>query len=239
MSIDQKTLHYLQQLKLKHPEAFRGGHLFYGCLKTKGIMDELKELLPWLLAGAVFIPIQILFSQYLDRQGYAHASQLASLLIILCFMCYAPLIIKQAKHSSNSFYQQHRSTPLKLACLIIVQACNLAYLDSAFVQGLILLFAINFGCIRFYKENLFRAETTLQHYAHLHMIRCACFWSYKRTIQAKWRYRLMSKHSAKRHQHARQVQYYLNLHLELYKYEHELCKRYKYLDLEKYLDSLM
>ena len=121
----------------------------------------------------------------------------------------------------------------------MLQALNMLYLDSMFMLYLLLFFAISFGFVRFYKENLFREQTTSQEYYILQQIRRASFWSYKQTLLAKWRYRLLKKGSQQAKLQSLQMQYYLSLHLELYKYEHELCKKYKHTDIEKYLDSLM
>ena len=240
MRSDQKTSQYLQELKHKHPRAFHGNILFYSALKTKGMLDDIKEFIPWVLAASIFIPIQIILTHFISQAGYAlHATHLASLLLMLIFMLYAPAILKQAKHSSHSFYQQQKHTPIKLAVVIILQALNMVYLDSSFLQHVLLFFAISFGFVRFYKENLFREETTSQDYATLQQIRRISFWSYKQTIFAKWRYRLMKKGSKQAKMQSIKLQYYLALHLQLYKYEHQLCKKHKHLDIEKYLDSLM
>ncbi len=45
---------YLQQLKQQYPAAFKHNDLFYSQLKTQGILDELKELIPWVLAAMNF-----------------------------------------------------------------------------------------------------------------------------------------------------------------------------------------
>ena len=240
MRSDQKTSQYLQALKHKHPKAFHGNFLFYSALKTKGMLDELKELIPWLLAATIFIPVHIILTQLITQAGYAlQASHLASLGLMLLFMLYVPLILKQAKHSSHSFYQQQKHAPIKLAGVIVLEALNMAYLDSQLLQNVLLFFALSFGFVRFYKENLFRNETTSQDYYLLQQVRRVSFWSYKQTILAKWRYRFMKKGTKQAKIQSAQLQYYLTLHLQVYKYEHELCKKHKHLDIEKYLDSLM
>ena len=240
MRSDQKISQYLHELEAKHPEAVRGNFLFYSALKTKGMLDELKELLPWLLAAMIFIPSHFILKDFISRLGYVdQALHFASLSLMLLFMLYVPLILKQAKHSSHSFYQQQKHAPIKLATIIILQALNIAYLNSVFLQGVLLFFAISFGFVRFYKENLFREQSTAQDYYALQQIRRASFWSYKQTIWAKWRYRFMKKGSKKAKLQSIQLQYYLTLHLQLYKYEHEFCKKVKHTDIEKYLDSLM
>jgi hypothetical protein len=240
MRSDQKISQYLQELQVKHPQALRGNFLFYSALKTKGMLDEVKELLPWLLGAMIFIPVHFILKDLISQFGYAtQALHFATLSIMLLLMFYVPLILKQAKHSSHSFYQQQKHAPIKLAAVIILQAINTAYLDSVFLQGVLLFFAISFGFIRFYKENLFREHATKQDYYALQQIRRASFWSYKQTIWAKWRYRLMKKGSKAAKLQSAKLQYYLTLHLQLYKYEHEFCKKVKHLDIEKYLDSLM
>lgn len=240
MRSDQKISQYLQELEAKHPQALRGNFLFYSALKTKGMLDELKELIPWALAALIFIPSHFILKHFIIRFGYAeHALHLATLSIMLVFMLYVPLILKQAKHSSHCFYQQQKHAPIKLAALIILQALNMAYIDSVFLQGILLFFAISFGFVRFYKENLFREQATLHDYSALQQIRRASFWSYKQTIAAKWRYRLMKKGTKQAKLQSVKIQYYLTLHVQLYKYEHEFCKKVKHTDIEKYLDSLM
>lgn len=240
MRSDQKISHYLQELQHKHPQALRGNFLFYSALKTKGMLDELKELLPWLLAAMIFIPIHFILTAWINHLGYAEqALHLATLSIMLVLMLYVPLILKQAKHSSHSFYQQQRHAPIKIAVLIILEALNTAYLESVWLQWILLFFAVSFGFIRFYKENLFLEHTTAQDYYALQQIRRASFWSYKQTILAKWRYRLMKKGTKQAKLQSIQLQYYLTLHLQLYKYEHEFCKKVKHIDLQKYLDDLM
>lgn len=233
-------LQYLQELQKKHPQAFRAQFILYSAIKTKGMLDELKELIPWLLSALIFIPFYILIKTSISNLGYElQAAHLASLTLMLLFMLYVPCILKQAKHSSHSFYQQQKHTPIKLTVLVVLQALNMLYLDSMFMLYLLLFFAISFGFVRFYKENLFREHTTSQEYYILQQIRRASFWSYKQTLLAKWRYRLLKKGSQQAKLQSLQMQYYLSLHLELYKYEHELCKKYKHTDIEKYLDSLM
>ena len=240
MRSDQKISQYLQELQHKHPQALRGNLLFYSALKTKGMLDELKELLPWLFSAMIFIPLHFILTAWISNLGYApQALHFATLSIMLLLMLYVPLILKQAKHSSHSFYQQQKHAPIKIALLIILQALNTAYLESVLLQGILLFFAVSFGFIRFYKENLFREHTTAQDYYMLQQIRRASFWSYKQTIWAKWRYRLMKKGTKQAKLQSIQLQYYLTLHLELYKYEHEFCKKVKHLDIQKYLDELM
>ena len=240
MRSNQKTSQYLQELKHKHPQAFHGNFLFYSALKTKGMLDEAKELLPWLFAAMIFIPLHFILQHIISGFGYRlHAIDFATLNIMLLFMLYVPFILKQAKHSSHSFYQQQKHAPIKLAVVIILQTLNMAYLDSLFLHSILLFFAISFGFVRFYKENLFREETTAQDYFALQQIRRASFWSYKQTIFAKWRYRFMKKGSKQAKAQSIKLQYYLTLHLQLYKYEHEFCKKHKHLDIERYLDSLM
>lgn len=233
-------LQYVKELQKKHPQAFRSQFLFYSAIQTKGILDELKELIPWVLSSLIFIPIFILLKYWIMTLGYAmQAAHLAGLGLMLLFMLYVPLILKQAKHSSHCFYQQQKHAPIRLTVLIMLQAVNMLYIDSLFMLYALLFFAISFAFVRFYKENLFREETTTQDYYILQQIRRACFWSYKKTVVAKWRYRIMKKGTPEAKLQKIKLHYYLALHLELYKYEHELCKKYKHTDIEKYLDSLM
>ena len=152
----QQTVLFLKQLRAQYPSAFKRNYLFYSMIKTKGILDELKELIPWLLAAMIFISLSISLGHLIAREfaqmnGF-RAQGLAVLAIMLLFMLYTPLVIKQIKHSSISMYQQLRHTAIKLAALIVLQAINIAYIESSFLQGIIFFFALSFGFVHFYKE---------------------------------------------------------------------------------------
>ena len=126
----QQTVLFLKQLRAQYPSAFKRNYLFYSMIKTKGILDELKELIPWLLAAMIFISLSISLGHLIAREfaqmnGF-RAQGLAVLAIMLLFMLYTPLVIKQIKHSSISMYQQLRHTPIKLAALIVFYVLGLA-----------------------------------------------------------------------------------------------------------------
>ena len=48
---------YLNQLQQQYPQAFKRNFLFYSQIKTKGILDEAKEFIPWVLAVMIFCSI--------------------------------------------------------------------------------------------------------------------------------------------------------------------------------------
>ena len=99
----------LQQLKLLYPAAFRRNYLFYGQIKTKGILSDLKELIPWVLAAMIFVPISLVlkdvYSSKLSTAPDFQAQAYAILTILLFLMLVVPLVIKQIRHSSHSLYQ--------------------------------------------------------------------------------------------------------------------------------------
>ncbi|GAA5556174.1 hypothetical protein Asch01_00874 [Acinetobacter schindleri] len=47
----------LQQLQRLYPEAFKHNYLFYSQIKTRGVLDDRREFIPWLLASMIFVPI--------------------------------------------------------------------------------------------------------------------------------------------------------------------------------------
>ena len=234
---------FLQQMREQYPSAFKRNYLFYSMIKTKGILDELKELIPWLLAAMIFVSFSMSLSHfialYFPQFDLFRAHGIAVLIILLIFMLYTPLVIKQIKHSSNSLYQQLRHTPLKLAILIIIQTVNIAYLESLVLQIIVFFFALSFGFVRFYKENMFRKNTQNEHYFYLQETRRICFWSYKQILKIKFKILLSAKNSKTRHALERQEKKFIELHIQLIRYENELCKTHKHVDVETYLDSLM
>lgn len=112
----------------------------------------------------------------------AYTKGLAVLAVMLFFMLITPLVIKQMKHSSVSLYKQLCHTPIKLAVIILLQAINIAYVESSFLQSLLFFFAMSFGFVRFYKENLFRDHSDSHQYYYLQETRRVCFWSYKTSL---------------------------------------------------------
>ena len=125
----------LQQLKLLYPAAFRRNYLFYGQIKTKGILSDLKELIPWVLAAMIFVPISLVlkdvYSSKLSTAPDFQAQAYAILTILLFLMLVVPLVIKQIRHSSHSLYQFLRHTPIKLTVVIVLEALNLVFLQSS------------------------------------------------------------------------------------------------------------
>lgn len=243
MSTPQQVSIYLQQLQKKYPQAFKRNYLFYSQIKTKGVLDELREFIPWVLAAMIFVSIDFVLGHYIETNfqqfDATQAKGIAILIIMLFFMLIVPIIIKQIKHSSTHLYLQFKNIPLKLAVIIILQTLNIAFIQSMFLQGVLFFFALSFGFVKFYKENMFRENTSNVDYYQLQQVRRACFWSYKQALKAKSKLKYLSKNSAKAQQTQTQLAQYLELHLQLLKYENDMSKSYKFIDLDEYMDSLM
>ena len=243
MISNKQTALFLKQMREQHPTAFKRNFLFYSMIKTKGILDELKELIPWLLAAMIFISLSMSLGHFISVQlpqfDHFRSYGIAVLAIMLLFMLYTPLVIKQIKHSSTSLYQQLRHTPIKLAGLILLQAINIAYIESIFLQIILFFLVLSFGFVRFYKENMFRADTQNEQYFYLQETRRICFWSYKQILKIKLKRLFSAKNSATRNVLQQQEQHFIDLHIQLIRYENELCKTHKHVDVETYLDSLM
>ncbi len=240
---DKQAALFLEQLKLLHPAAFKRNYIFYGMMKTKGMLDELKELIPWILAAMIFVSISMSLGAYFQSAwphlGKFRAEGLAVLAIMLFFMLIAPLIIKQMKHSSISLYKQLCNTPLKLAGIILLQALNIAYIESGFLQSVLFFFAMSFGFVRFYKENLFREHSDNLQFHYLQETRRICFWSYKQILKLKFQL-LFYKRSADRAQFLKQkLKQQQELHAQTMRFENQLCKSFKHTNLDTYLDELM
>lgn len=243
MSTPQQISAYLQQLQIKYPQAFKRNYLFYSQIKTKGILDELREFIPWVLAVIIFVSIDFVLGNYIQENfqqfDTTQAKGIAILIIMLFFMLIVPIIIKQIKHSSTHLYQQFKNIPIKLATIIILQTLNIAFIQSMFLQGVLFFLALSFGFVKFYKENMFRENISTVDYYQLQQIRRVCFWSYKKTLKAKSKLKLAKKDSHEAQESQTQLTEYLELHIKLLKYENELCRSYKFIDLDEYMDSLM
>ena len=243
MMKDKHAVQFLEQLKLLYPAAFKRNYLFYSMIKTKGLLDELKEFIPWLLAAMIFISISMSLGAYLQNTwpqlSEFRAKGLAVLAVMLFFMLITPLIIKQMKHSSVSLYKQLCHTPIKLAVIILLQAINIAYVESSFLQSLLFFFAMSFGFVRFYKENLFRDHSDSHQYYYLQETRRVCFWSYKQVLKIKCQRLLCKRNSKKLNELKQQQQQFQILHEKALGFEHQLCKSFKHLDLDTYLENMM
>ena len=243
MISNKQTALFLKQMREQHPTAFKRNYLFYSMIKTKGILDELKELIPWVLAAMIFISLSMSLGHFVSIQfpqfDTFRSHGIAVLAIMLLFMLYTPFVIKQIKHSSTSLYQHLRHTPIKLAVLIVLQTINIAYIESTFLEVVLFFFALSFGFVRFYKENMFRADTQNEQYFYLQETRRICFWSYKQILKIKFKRLFSAKNSATRNLLQQQEQHFIDLHIQLIRYENELCKTHKHVDVETYLDSLM
>lgn len=240
---DKQAALFLEQLKLLYPAAFKHNYIFYGMMKTKGMLDELKELIPWVLAAMIFVSISLSLGSYLEMlwphlAGF-RAKGLAVLAIMLFFMLTAPLIIKQMKHSSISLYKQLCNTPIKLAGIILLQALNIAYIESTFLQSVLFFFALSFGFVRFYKENLFREHSDNLQFHYLQETRRICFWSYKQMLKIKCQLFFCQRNSEKSELLKQKLKHLQELHAQTMRFENQLCKSFKHIDLETYLDDLM
>ena len=236
------TKQFIDALKQEYPQAFQRTFIFYGLIKTKGLMDERKEIIPLILALCIFLPLSYVLSEYIAHQlpqfaGF-QAGAIAVLGIMLFFMLICPMILKQIKHSSRSLYLQLQHTPFKLTLLILLQGLNLAFIESWFVQGVLFFLAISFGFIRFYKENLFKESTSNEQYLLIQEIRRISFWTYKKNLRLQLTKYLVSKSSPRYEYLQQQQQQFTQLHQQLIDLESRLCKIYKY-NLQSYLDQLM
>ena len=243
MNNNQQVAQYLQELKLQYPNAFKKNLLLYSQIKTKGILDDRKELIPLALSLIIFLPICYLLSMIIAEhqpilEGY-RAGGTAVLLIMLFFMVISPLVLKQIKHSSISTYHQLKNTPFKLTILIVIQTLNIGFLESWFVQGVLFYFAICFGFIKFYKENLFRETTTTEQYYYIQEIRRIAFWSYKQNFKYYLKLKLCSSHTKEYQSILQQKAQNADLYVNLMNFENKLCIQYKHTDIENYIDSIM
>lgn len=242
MTNNQDVINLIQQLQVQYPASLKRNYLFYSMLKVRGLFDEIKEALPWLLASMIFIPITI--SLYYFIQGirpqfdFFQASGFAILVILVMMMLYVPLVIVQAKQSSDSIYQYLKNTPVKLTILIALQGINILYLQSSIFQYILFFFALSFGFVRLYKENLFLEKTTTEQFFYLQQIRRACFWASKQHFKYKALLKISTSNSPKHAQYQEQLQIFHSLQTQLFKYENKLCNQYKHQDFESYMDSI-
>lgn len=243
MISNTQTALYLKQLQDRHPSAFKRNFILYGQIKTKGLLDEIKELIPFGLALSIFVPLSYVLSTFIattfpEFKGF-QASAIATLIVMLFLMMVCPIILKQIKHSSVSFYAQLKNTPIKLTALILLQAVNIVWIESWLMQGILLFFAMSFGFIKFYKENMFKEQTTTEQYYYLQEIRRVCYWSYKQSIKLNTKLWFTQKDSQQYQQRLAKRNQWVELHVELMNYENKLCITHKHLDIDKYLDDLL
>lgn len=240
MITHQQVIALVKHLEQQHPQAFKRHFLFYSMLKTKGLLDELKEIIPWILAIMIFVSSSIALSDMLKNiwQNLTDFQYmgLAILSIMLLMQLYLPVVIWQIKHSSDSLYQHLKNTPLKLGIVIILQALNVLYINSTILQYFLFFLALSFGFVRLYKESMFLDTTTLEQRYYLQQVRRATFWAYKQhqklTIQLK--YQKKSNQEALK----KQLEYFSALYLSLKSYENKMCNTYKYQDIESYMDDI-
>ncbi|MFV5490060.1 hypothetical protein [Acinetobacter sp. ASP199] len=233
----------LQQLQLLYPAAFKHNYLFYSQIKTRGVLDDRREFIPWLLASMIFVPISLVlkdiflsnFTELSNFQAHAYAI----LAILLFLMLIVPLVIKQIRHSSHSLYQLLRHSPVKLAVVVILSALNIEFLQSQFVMWALLFFGVSFGFVRFYKENLFRQNSQDSEYYQLHQLRRVCFWAYKQSLKTRLKLYMTSANNPEYEVLKRQLNRYADLYSQLFKTEHQYCKRIKHIDVDSYLDEVL
>lgn len=232
---------HIADFQQQYPHALKWTFLSYSHLKTKGILDDYKGLIPWVLAAMIFIPICFVIQENLIKlypnMMLFDAFAYASLSILLFFMLYIPYALKQIKHSSNSLYPMLRHEPVKIAALIVLQALNFAFVQSLFLMWVLTFLGLSFGFVRFYKENLFKDHATSDQQYQLQQIRKACYWAYKQTVLLRMQLRLIKSSSPRYAVKKSQLQQFADLHTELFKLEHDVCKSIKYIDIDSYLDD--
>ena len=233
----------LKQLELLYPGAFKRNYLLYSQLKTKGMLDERKELIPWVLALMIFVPISYVIQELIlsrfEQLDALQAHAYAILSILLFQMAILPIVIKQIRHSSHSLYQFLRHSPLKLAVVIILFALNTAYLHSPWIMWILFFFGISFSFVRIYKENLFKAQSELLEHYQLQQLRRVCFWAYKQAFKTRLKLRFMPRTHPKYDFLTQQLKQYAELYTQMLKHEQQYCKNLKHLDLDSYMDEML
>lgn len=238
---DQQAKQLVLELRQQFPQAFKWTFLCYSQIKTKGILDERKEFIPWVLAMMIFLPIcfslQQALQQYFPQMTTFDTYAYPVLAVSLFLMSVTSFIIWQIKHSSHSLYQLIQSTPIKLTVVIVLQGLNFAFLNSLFALGVLLFLSVSFGFIRFYKENLFRDQSNSDQYFYLQEIRRACYWSYKRSLALKLKLKFLKNNHQQNKLWRAELQQLATLHTQLLKLEHQYCHKIKYIDIDRYLDE--
>lgn len=233
----------LQHVQSLHPAALKKNYLFYGQIKTKGIWDDPKEFIPWVLALMIFVPCALLlkdlFILCFENISPFRAQACAILSLQLFLMSINPLIIKQIKHSSHSVYHHLRHTPIKLTVTILLSGLNIAFLQNLFCMWLLLFITVSFGFVRFYKENLFRTQSNDAEYYQLQQLRRACFWAYKQTRILRFKLIFCTARSKAYNQLKQQLNEYADLHTHLFNAEHQFCKKIKHVNVDSYLDEML
>lgn len=231
----------LQQLETLYPAAFKRNYLLYSQIKTRGILDDQREVIPWVLAVMIFIPISLILKDFylthLENLDPLQSHSYAIISILLVLMWVLPLVIKQIKHSSNSLYQLQRHAPFKLAAVILLSGLNLVFLESSLLMWILFYFGVNFGFVRFYKENLFRDHSQSVEHHQLQQLRRVCFWAYKQTLKSRLQLRFSSHQSEDYQARKTQLGHEADLYVQLLKYEHAYCKQIKHIDLDSYIDE--
>jgi hypothetical protein len=243
MITQQKASLYLEQLQQNHPQAFKRNFLFYGFIQTKGALDELKEFIPWLIALTTFIPLIYFLSHYIhlffEQLSDFQAQASAIICLMLFFMLILPLVIYQIRHTSLRLYQNIKNLPFKLAILIILQAINLKFFESVFLQGVLFFLSLSYGFIACYKENLFKSNITLKDQYILNQFRKACFWSHLHICKLSLTLLLTRKTSVKYQQRLDQKSQFQTLNNQAHQFEDQFYQSIKYINLESYVDELM
>lgn len=243
MITQKQALQYLHQVKENHPQVFKRNFLFYGFVQTKGALDELKEVFPWVIALTTFIPliyfISLSINYTFSNLSHFQAQAIAIICIMLLFMLILPIVIYQIRNSSTRLYTSIKNLPFKLALLIIFQAINLKFFESVLLQGILFFLSLSYGFIACYKENLFRSHSTTHDQILLNQLRKACFWSHIQIVKYSIKLIPISKSSKNYQKLLNQKNYYESLHKELMQFEDKFYQFTKYIDLESYVDELM
>ena len=89
----------LQQLETRYPAAFKRNYLLYSQIKTRGILDDQREIIPWVLAVMIFIPISLILKNFylthLENLDPLQSHSYAIISILLVLMWVLPFVIKQ------------------------------------------------------------------------------------------------------------------------------------------------
>ena len=233
---NEPLLQEIQNLVEDYPKAQKQ-ILLFSCLKVTGVFDDKKEIIPWILACMIFIPIGLSIKTYLIEWfplwTVFQGSHIALLSVTLFFMLILPIIIFQIKHCSSNLYKQHRNIPTKLAIVIVLEAINLIWIESLFMQVSLFFVALSLGFTRLYKENLFRKQDIVQNH-YLNQIRKLCFWSYQKSALLKLKLKFKQNIALQNEYDDMQ-----KLNQAANQLEKQLYSQLKYIDMESYIDEIL
>ena len=243
MTTSKQAQLYVKELQENYPQAFKKNWLFFGFIQTKGALDELKEVIPWVIALTTFIPLTYVLSIYIDHvfQSFSNfqAQATAIICIMLFFMLTLPCVIYQIHHTSPRLYQHIKNLPFKLAIIIVLQAINIKFFENIILQGVLFFLSLSYGFISCYKENLFKSHSTKTDQFTLNQIRKICFWSHLKIIKCTLRLALTQKSSKNYVKILQQKNDFILLNKHVMQFEDQFYQSIKYIDLESYVDELM